>query len=307
MPYWIVHRDPPALVPYQDMDVTQVDPAGPLEPDKTLACEPPSDVVAKFPYFPRRWTLGWVDLAKAFPIDPRQPTQNTKYDPTSAVYRVLLAGTPLPYGILPQHLPDDKYFHMEPAPPAHEAERLRIWTEFAADKLSAAGYEPGVNREVDVRLIKAWHIQLRWAFGNSKRAAFPGIKRMEPMWRDWVYDLDEPDHWLFVQRALFWGLTMPQPVVGEGFPPPEYAGPGQVRRCQRHTYKLRDAPPGMIRSYHATSFVALRSILEIGFVSSWDEYRHERGAGPGVYTCQDPWNVHDFAVYHQFVDPRGRN
>ena len=187
MPFWIVHRGPAPSVPYQDMEVERVDPDGPLEPDNSPACEPPADVLMRFPHFPRKWTLKWVDLAIAFPIDPRQPTQNTPYDRRSAVYLALLSGMPLPYGILPQHLPKDQYYHMEPAPPAHESERERIWAQYIIDKVSASGYEPGVCREVDLRLIMAFHIQLRWAFGNYKKGGVPGVKQMERMWQTYEY------------------------------------------------------------------------------------------------------------------------
>ena len=69
-----------------------------------------------------------------------------------------------------------------------------------------------------MRLVLAFHIQLRWAFGNYKKGGVPGVKQMERMWQTYQYDLDEPDNWLRVQRALFWGLKLPQPEIGEGFP-----------------------------------------------------------------------------------------
>ena len=180
----------------------------------------------RFPYFPRKWTLKWVDLALAFPIDPRQPTQNTPYGRKSAVYHVLLSGTPLPYGILPRHLPKTQYYHMEPAPPAHEAERQRIWAEYIIDKLSADGYEPGVCREVDVRLVLAFHIQLRWAFGNYKKGGVPrreadGTHVADLLSMTWTSQTTG-----FACNAPFSGDSRCRnPKSAIGFPPEDYAGP----------------------------------------------------------------------------------
>ena len=89
-------------------------------------------------------------------------------------YRVLISGTPRPYGIIAQYLPT-AYYHLEPAPPAHDEERSRVWHEFAADKLGPAGrYLPGVYREVGPRLVTPWHIQLHWR-RRSRRKAYGAL------------------------------------------------------------------------------------------------------------------------------------
>ena len=76
---------------------------------------------------------------------------------------------------------------MEPAPPAHEAERERIWAQYIIDKLSAKpAMSPEFAGKSIVRLILAFHIQLRWAFGNYKKGGVPGVKQMERMWQTYA-------------------------------------------------------------------------------------------------------------------------
>ena len=126
MPFWIL-REEPVVVP-----MVVEPPEGAIAPslfgDDSPATQAPADVLAKFPYFPKRWTLKLVDWAKVWPNDLET---GQEMDISHAAYMTLLQGRPLPYGILPQFLPKG-YWHPEHAPKASVKERRRIWHEFAA-------------------------------------------------------------------------------------------------------------------------------------------------------------------------------
>ena len=95
-------------------------PDAPLPQDNPLAVEAPAEIKEQVPLlFPPLDNRMARSGDKPFRSTLPSPS-SLHLTPSSDAYRLLTAGTPLPYGIIPQYLPDNKYCHLEPAPPAHE-------------------------------------------------------------------------------------------------------------------------------------------------------------------------------------------